>query len=146
MVNFLVGVAWIFYRLEIFPCAYAPKLILSWKTTCLRPLLALVAYTWFFFSICCCTLSWSVFTTYALWLPSKLIILSIDKWIKSMGVKWLNSYIILNGENSIVECTVWLYANSTNDKQSFQFFKFFWMTTCRSYVKVLLTTSVCPSV
>jgi hypothetical protein len=27
-----------------------------------------------------------------------------------MGVKGLDPYIILNGKNSVVECTLWLYA------------------------------------
>jgi hypothetical protein len=83
----------------------------------LRPLLALVAYTRFLFSICCRTLSWRVFTTCALRLPSKLTISSIGKGIKSIGVKGLNPYTISNGENSVVECTLRLYANSINGKQ-----------------------------
>jgi len=87
------------------------------QTTCLRPLLALVAYTRFLFSICCRTLSWRVFTTCALRLPSKLTISSIGKGIKSIGVKGLNPYTISNGENSVVECTLRLYANSINGKQ-----------------------------
>ena len=82
----------------------------------------------------------------ALRLPSRLTFSSIGKGIKSIGVKGLNPYTISNGENSVVECTLRLYANSINGKQSSQFFKFFWMTARRSCVKVLLTTSVCPSV
>ena len=38
-----------------------------------------------------------------------------------MGVKGLNPYIISNGENSVVECTLRLYANSINGKQFSQF-------------------------
>jgi len=72
----------------------------GWKITCLCPLLALVAYTWFLFSICCRTLLSS----------------TTGKWIKSMRVKGLNPYTISNGENPIVECTLRLYANSMNDK------------------------------
>jgi len=103
-------------------------------------------HTRFLFSICCRTLLWSVFTTCALRIPSKLTLLSTGKEIKSMGIKGLNPYTISNGENSVIECTLRLYANSINGKQSSQFFKLFWMTACRSCVKVLLTTSVCPSV
>jgi hypothetical protein len=47
------------------------------------------------------------------------------KGIKSIRVKGLNPYTILNGENSVVECTLRLYANSINGKQSSKFFKFF---------------------
>ena len=63
-----------------------------------------------------------------------------------MRVKGLNPHTISNGENSVIECTLRLYANSINGKQSSQFFKFFWMIAHRSCVKVLLTTSVCPSI
>jgi len=45
-------------------------------------------------------------TTCALRLLSKLTLSSTAKGIKSMGVKGLNPYIILNGENSVVECTL----------------------------------------
>jgi hypothetical protein len=48
-----------------------------------------------------------------------------SKGIKSIEVKGLNPYTISNGENSIAECTLRLYANSINGKQSSQFFKFF---------------------
>jgi len=47
------------------------------------------------------------------------------KGIKFMGVKGLNPYIISNGANSVVECTLRLYANSIKGIQSSQFFKFF---------------------
>jgi hypothetical protein len=42
-----------------------------------------------------------------------------------MGVEGLNPYTILNGENSVIECILQLYANSINGKQSSHFFKFF---------------------
>ena len=62
-----------------------------------------------------------------------------------MRVKRLNPYTISNGENSVVECTFQLYANSINDKQYSQFFKFFRMIAHKICVQVLLTTSVWPS-
>jgi hypothetical protein len=83
-----------------------PNPIVELKDNMFAPLLALVAYTQFLFSICCRRLSWSVFTTCDLLLPSKLTLSSIGKEIKSMGVKGLNPYIILYGENSVVECTL----------------------------------------
>jgi hypothetical protein len=42
-----------------------------------------------------------------------------------MGVKGLRIYTISNGENSMVKCTLRLYANSINGKQSSQFLSYF---------------------
>ena len=59
------------------------------KSTYQRPLLALVAYCSFFFSICYCTLSWSFFTISAFFWPSKLVTSLTGKGSKSKGVSGL---------------------------------------------------------
>ena len=107
MAHLLVVVAWIFYGAKnLSLCIRTLAQSSGWNTTCLRLLLALVAYihTVPLFNLLLHTLM-KCLTTCALQLPSKLTLIQAKK---------SNPYTILNGGNPIVECTLWLYSSFTS--------------------------------
>jgi hypothetical protein len=113
MAHLLVVVAWIFYGAKnLSLCIRTLAQSSGWNTTCLRLLLALVAYihTVPLFNLLLHTLM-KCLTTCALQLPSKLTLIQAKK---------SNPYTILNGGNPIVECTLWLYVNSIKSIELFK--------------------------